>query len=170
MKPSLSAVGLSVVGLSALALVPACSGGAHPRAAPAHGTTSATAGATTGTGAPRSSAQTPTRSDRLPDPVRSPIPTGSKALYTGSGHGAADVTLPASAGKSPSVTVMWTCAGPSKFDITAAGKTLAGSQCGDGSGVFTAEIPHTHIHELTWKLSAADSVIWRIAVIQPPGN
>jgi hypothetical protein len=65
---------------------------------------------------------------------------------------------------------MWTCAGPSKFNITAAGGTLAGSQCGDGSGVFTAEIPHANMHELAWKFSAANSVIWRIAVIQPPAN
>jgi hypothetical protein len=151
------------VGLSALVLVTACSGGAHPRATATHG-------ATTGTGTASSPVQTPTTPDRLPNPVQSPIPVGSKTLYTGSGHGAGGVTLPASSGKASSIKVMWTCAGPSKFDITAAGGTLAEAQCGDGSGVFTAEIPHAHMHELAWKFSAANSVIWRIAVIQPPAN
>ncbi|MFJ4549149.1 hypothetical protein ACIP4X_07960 [Streptomyces sp. NPDC088817] len=65
---------------------------------------------------------------------------------------------------------MWTCAGPDKFNIIAAGKTLAGSQRGDGSGVFTAEIPHVNMHELEWKFSAANSVIWRMVVAQPPGK
>lgn len=150
MKPSLLAVGLS-----ALVLVSACSGGTHPRAAAAHGATA-------------SPARTPTSPDRLPDPVRSPIPVGSKTLYTGSGHGAGGVTLPASAGKASSITVMWTCAGTSTFDITAAGKTLAGSRCGDGTGVFTAEIPNTRLRALAWKFTTVDSVIWRLAVIEPP--
>jgi hypothetical protein len=158
MKPSLLAVGIS-----ALVLVSACSGEAHPRAAATHG-------AETGAGAPPSSVQTPTSPDRLPDPVQSPLPVGSKTLYTKTGHGKGGVTLPASAGKASSITVMWTCAGPSDFDIIATGKSLAGSQCGDGTGVFTAEIPHAHMHELAWKFSAADSVIWRIVVTQPPGK
>ncbi|MFF4726626.1 hypothetical protein ACFY3M_14970 [Streptomyces mirabilis] len=158
MKPSLLAVGLS-----ALVLVSACSGGAHPRA-------TATQEATTGTSAIPSPIQTPTSPDRLPNPVQSPFPVGSKTLYTGSGHGDSGVTLPASAGKASSITVTWTCAGLSKFNIIATGKPLAGSQCGDGSGVFTAEIPHAHMHELAWKFSAAASVIWRIVVTQPPGN
>ncbi|MCX4575689.1 hypothetical protein [Streptomyces sp. NBC_01571] len=64
----------------------------------------------------------------------------------------------------------WTCAGPSEFDITAAGKPLAGSRCGDGTGVFTAEVPHAHMRELAWKFSAAPSVVWRIVVTQPPGT
>jgi hypothetical protein len=145
------------VGLSALVLVSACSSGAHPRG-------TATRGATA------SPVQTPTTRDRLPDPVQSPIPVGSKTLYTGSGHGAGGVTLPASAGKASSITVMWTCAGPSKFNITAAGKTLAGSQCGDGTGVFTAEVPHSNMRELAWKFSAVDSVIWWIVVTQPPAK
>ncbi|GAA2300089.1 hypothetical protein GCM10010234_48560 [Streptomyces hawaiiensis] len=163
MKPSLLAVGLS-----ALVLVSACSGGAHPQGATTRGTTPPPVTATTGTGAVPSPAQTPTSPDRLPDPVQSPIPVGSRTLYAGSGRGAGGVTLPASAGKSSSITVMWTCAGPSKFDITTVGNTLAGSQCGDGGGVFTAKIPHTKMHELAWKFSAADSVIWRIVVTQPP--
>ncbi|MFJ8005675.1 hypothetical protein [Streptomyces fagopyri] len=146
---------LPAAGLSALLLVSACSGGAHPRATAPHGATTP-------------AVRIPTRPDRLPDPVRSPLPVGSKTLYTGSGHGAGGVTLPSSAGKASSVTVMWTCAGTSGFDITAAGKSLAGSQCGDGSGVFTAEIPHAHMRELAWKFSAAGSVIWRIVVAQPP--
>jgi hypothetical protein len=158
MKPSLLAVGIS-----ALVLVSACSGEAHPRAAATHG-------AETGAGAPPSPVQTPTSPDRLPDPVQSPLPVGSKTLYTKTGHGKGGVTLPASAGKASSITVMWTCAGPSDFDIIATGKSLAGSQCGDGTGVFTAEIPHAHMHELAWKFSAADSVIWRIVVTQPPGK
>ncbi|WP_143074920.1 hypothetical protein [Streptomyces mangrovisoli] len=156
MKPSLLAVGLS-----ALVLVSACSGGAHARATATHGTT-------TKPSAPPSQAQTPTSPDRLPNPLQSPLPVGTKTLYTGSGHGAGGVTLPASAGKASSITVRWTCAGPSKFDIVATGKPLAGSQCGDGSGVFTAEIPHAHMRELAWQFSAADSVIWRIVVTQPP--
>ncbi|MGW1505962.1 hypothetical protein ACWCQW_47170 [Streptomyces mirabilis] len=158
MKPSLLAVGLS-----ALVLVSACSGGAHPRATATHG-------ATPGTSAIPSPIPTPTSPDRLPNPVQSPLPVGSKTLYTGSGHGDGGVTLPASAGKASSITVMWTCAGPSKFNVIATGKPLAGSQCGDGSGVFTAEIPHAHMRELAWKFSAADSVIWRIVVTRPPGN
>lgn len=161
---------LLAVGLSALVLVSACSGGAHPRATATHGATLPPAKATTGTGETSSPVQTPTSPDRLPDPVQSPIPVGSKTLYTGSGHGAGGVTLPVSAGKASSITVMWTCAGPSKFNIIAAGKPLAGSQRGDGSGVFTAKIPHANMHELAWKFSAANSVIWRIVVIQPPGN
>ncbi|MFG2476659.1 hypothetical protein [Streptomyces fagopyri] len=146
---------LLAAGLSALVLVSACSGGAHPRAAATHGATT-------------SPVRNPTSPDRLPDPVRTPVPVGSKTLYAGSGHGAGGVTLPASAGKASSITVMWTCAGTSGFDITAAGKSLAGSHCGDASGAFAAEIPHAHIHELAWKFSAADSVIWRIVVTQPP--
>jgi len=148
---------LLAVGLSALVLVSACSGDPHPRA-------TATPGATT------SPVPTPTSPDRLPNPVQSPIPVGSKTLYTGSGHGTGGVTLPASAGKASSVTVMWTCAGPSKFSITAAGDALAGSQCGDGTGVFTAQIPHANMRELAWKFSAVNSVIWRIVVTQPPEN
>ena len=62
---------------------------------------------------------------------------------------------------------MWTCAGPSKFNITAAGKALAGSQCGDGTGVFTAKIPHANVRELKWKFATVNSVIWRIVVTQP---
>ncbi|MFJ4523952.1 hypothetical protein ACIP4Y_23865 [Streptomyces sp. NPDC088810] len=158
MKPSLLAVGLS-----ALVLVSACSGGDHPRATATHG-------ATTGTGATPAPGRTPTSPDRLPDPVQSPLPVGSKTLYTGSGHGAGGVTLPASAGRASSITVKWTCAGPAKFSIVATGKPLAGSQCGDGSGVFTAEIPRSLLHHLAWKFSAADSVLWRIAVVQPPGD
>ncbi|MCD7441479.1 hypothetical protein K4B79_25035 [Streptomyces lincolnensis] len=153
MKPSLLAFGLS-----ALVLVSACSGGAGARA-------TATPGATANPGA---TPQTPTSPDRLPDPVQSPVPVGSKTLYTGSGHGTGGVTLPESARKAASVTVMWTCAGPSTFDITAAGKTLAGSRCGDGNGAFTAEIPRADIRELAWKFAAANSVIWRITVTQPP--
>ena len=126
------------VGLSALALVSACSGSTHPRA-------NATHGATTGISAPPSQVQTPTNPDRLPNPIQSSIPVGSKTLYTGSGHGAGSVRLPASAGKASSVTAMWTCAGTAKFNITAAGKLLAGSQCGDGSGVFTAKVPHANM-------------------------
>jgi hypothetical protein len=122
------------VGLSALVLVSACSAGTHPRATATHG-------ATTGTSESPTPLQTPTSPDRLPNPVQSPVPAGSKTLYTGSGHGAGSVTLPASAGKASSISVMWTCAGTAKFTITAAGKLLAGSQCGDGSGVFTAKIP-----------------------------
>lgn len=158
MKPSLLAVSLS-----ALVLVSACSGEAHSRAATTHG-------AETGASAPSSPTQTPTSPDRLPNPVQSSLPVGSKTLYTKTGHGKGGVTLPASAGKASSITVMWTCAGPSNFDIIATGKSLAGSQCGDGTGVFTAEIPHAHMHELAWKFSAADSVVWRIVVIQPPGK
>ncbi|MFI9171958.1 hypothetical protein [Streptomyces lincolnensis] len=161
MKRSVPTGGLPALVL-ALALVSGCSGGTHPRAAVTHG---ATAGA--GVASP---AQTPTSPDRLPDPVQSPIPVGSKTLYTGSGHGAGGVTLPASAGKASSITVMWTCAGTAKFDIVAAGKVLAGSQCGDGSGVFTAKVPHANMRELAWKFSTANSVIWRIAITQPPGN
>ncbi|MEU6220114.1 hypothetical protein ABZ845_21735 [Streptomyces sp. NPDC047022] len=157
---------LLAVGLSALVLVTACSGGDHHSTPATHGASKAT----TGTDGAPSSVQTPTTPDRLPDPVQSSLPVGTKTLYTGSGHGAGSVTLPASAGKASSITAMWTCAGPSKFNITAAGKTLAGSQCGDGSGVFTAEIPHAGMHELAWKFSADNSVIWRIVVIQPPGN
>jgi hypothetical protein len=164
MKPSLLAVGLS-----ALVLVSACSGGAHARATATHATTPP-AKATTGTGATPSPEQTPTRPDRLPDPVQSPLPVGTKTLYTGSGHGARTLTLPASAGKASSITVMWTCAGPSKFNITAAGHTLAGSQCGDGTGVFGAKIPHAHIRELAWKFSAHHAVSWRVVVTRPPGN
>ncbi|MEU1528263.1 hypothetical protein [Streptomyces fagopyri] len=159
MKLSLPAAGPSapvlVSACSALVLVSACSGGAHPRVTVPHGATT-------------SAVRTPTRPDRLPDPVRSPLPVGSKTLYTGSGHGAGGVTLPASAGKAPSVTVMWTCAGPSGFDITAAGKSLAGSGCGDASGVFSAELPRANMRELVWTFSAADSVIWRIVVAQSP--
>ncbi|MEU6593499.1 hypothetical protein ABZ923_30460 [Streptomyces sp. NPDC046881] len=158
MKPSLLAVGLS-----ALVLVSACSGGDHPRATATHGPT-------TGTSATPSPGRTPTSPDRLPDPVQSPLPVGTKTLHTGSGHGAGGVTLPASAGKASSVTVKWTCAGPAKFSIVAGGKPLAGSQCGDGSGVFTAEIPHSLLHDLAWKFSAADSVLWRVVVVQPPGD
>ncbi|MFD7878333.1 hypothetical protein ACFV5G_30265 [Streptomyces sp. NPDC059766] len=158
MKPSLLAAALS-----ALMLVSACSGEAQPRAAATHGAT-ARAGGTP------SPVQTPTSPDRLPNPVQSPLPVGSKTLYTKTGHGKAGVTLPASAGKASSITVMWTCAGSSKFDIVVAGKALAGSDCGDGSGVFTAEIPHAHMRGLAWKFSAADSVIWRIVVTQPPGK
>ncbi|MFF5967664.1 hypothetical protein ACFY64_28845 [Streptomyces collinus] len=66
--------------------------------------------------------------------------------------------------------MLWTCAGPSTFNITAAGNLLAGSQCGDGSGAFTAAIPHADLHELTWKFSARDSVIWRVVVTQPPAD
>jgi hypothetical protein len=164
MKPSLLAVGLS-----ALVLVSACSGDADTGAT-ATQTATPSATATTGAGATPAPAQTPTSPDRLPDPVQSPVPVGSKTLYTGSGHGAGGVTLPTSAGKASSVTVMWTCAGPSKFNVTVAGKTLAGSECGDGSGVFTAEIPHANMHELAWKFSAANSVIWRIVVTQPPAK
>lgn len=156
MKPSLLAVGLS-----ALVLVSACSGGTHPRATATHE-------ATAGTSATPAPVQTPTSPDRLPNPLQSPLPLGSKTLYTGSGHGEGGVTLPSSAGKVSSVTVIWTCAGPSKFNIIATGRPLAGSQCGDGTGVFTAEIPHSHLHDLAWKFSAADSVIWRIVVTQPP--
>ncbi|MEU2333977.1 hypothetical protein ABZ608_10240 [Streptomyces sp. NPDC013172] len=149
---------LPAVGLSALVLVSACSGGsAHPRPTASHGATA-------------TPASVRTSPDRLPDPVRSPIPVGSKTLYAGSGRGAGGLTLPASVGKASSITVMWTCAGPSKFDITAAGEVLAGSQCGDGSGVFTAKIPHAHVHRLTWKFSAVDSVMWRVVVTQPPGK
>ncbi|MFD8391924.1 hypothetical protein ACFV2N_22670 [Streptomyces sp. NPDC059680] len=165
MKPSLLAVGLST-----LVLVSACSGGAHPRATATHGTTPPPAKATTGTGAMPSPVQTPTKPYRLPDPVQSPLPVGSKTLYTGSGHGARGFTLPASAGKASSITVMWTCAGPSKFNITAAGHTLAGSQCGDGTGVFGAKIPHANVHELVWKFAADNSVIWRIVVTRTPGG
>ncbi len=161
---------LLAASLSALALVSACSGGSHSQATATHGSTSAPAKATTGSDATPSPAQTPTSPDRLPNPVQSSLPVGSKTLYTGSGHGAGGVTLPASAGKASSVTVMWTCAGPSKFNVIAAGKSLIGSQCGDGSGVFTAEIPHAKMHELAWKFSAANSVIWRIVVTQPSGN
>ncbi|MFF3512667.1 hypothetical protein [Streptomyces sp. NPDC002573] len=162
MKLPLLAVGL----LPALVLVTACSGGDHPSTPATHGA----ANVTTGTGAVPSAVQTPTTPDRLPDPVQSSIPVGSKTLYTGSGHGAGGVKLPASAGKASSITVMWTCVGHSKFGITGAGETLAGSQCGDGSVVFTAEIPHANMHDLAWKFQAANSVIWRIAVIQPPAN
>ncbi|MFJ9963973.1 hypothetical protein [Streptomyces avermitilis] len=158
MKPSLLAVGLS-----ALVLVSACSGETHPRAAATHE-------AETGAGAPSSPMRTPTSPDRLPNPVQSSLPIGSKTLYTKTGHGKGGVTLPASAGKASSITVTWTCAGPSNFDIIATGKPLAGSQCGDGTGVFTAEIPHAHMHDLAWKFAAADSVIWRIVVTQPPGK
>jgi hypothetical protein len=161
---------LLAVGLPALVLVSACSGGAHRRATATHGETPPPAKTTTGTGATPAPVRTPTGPDRLPDPVQSPIPVGSQTLYTGSGHGAGGVTLPASAGKASSVTVMWTCAGSSKFNIIDAGKPLAGSQCGDGSGVFTAKIPHANMRELAWKFSAANSVIWRIVVTQPPGN
>ncbi|MDC0765955.1 hypothetical protein [Streptomyces sp. HD] len=150
-------VSLLAVGLSALVLVSACSAGGNPQATATHGATP-------------SEMRTPTSPDRLPDPVQSPVPVGSKTLYTGSGQGAGSATLSASAGKASSITVMWTCAGPSKFSITAAGKILAGSQCGDGSGVFTAEIPHANVHELAWKFSAPNSVIWRIVITQPPGN
>ncbi|MFK0152494.1 hypothetical protein ACIQVL_17645 [Streptomyces sp. NPDC090499] len=148
---------LLAVGMSALVLVSACSGGAHPRATAARGATA-------------TPVPTPTSPDRLPNPVQSPVPVGSKTLYTGSGHGAGGLTLPASAGKASSITVMWTCAGPSKFNVTAAGEALAGSQCGDGTGVFTAQIPHANMRELTWKFSAVNSVIWRIVVTQPPEN
>ncbi|MGW1729329.1 hypothetical protein ACWCQK_41825 [Streptomyces sp. NPDC002306] len=158
MKPSLLAVGLS-----ALVLVSACSGEAHPQATSTHG-------AETGASAPPSAIETPTSPDRLPNPVQSSLPVGSKTLYTKTGHGKGGVSLPASAGKASSITVMWTCAGPSNFDIIATGKPLAGSQCGDGTGVYTAEIPHAHMHELAWKFSAADSVVWRIVVTQPPGK
>lgn len=161
---------LLAAGLSALVLVSACSGGAHSRATATHGATRPPAKATTGTGATPSPIQTPTSPDRLPNPVQSSLPVGSKTLYTKTGHGKGGVTLPASAGKASSITVRWTCAGPSNFDVIATGKRLAGSQCGDGSGVFTAEIPHAKMHELAWKFSAPDSVIWRIVVIQPPGN
>ncbi|MDF3297751.1 hypothetical protein [Streptomyces tropicalis] len=154
---------LLAVGLSALVLVSACSSGEQPKATDSHS-------ATTGASATPSPAETPTSPDRLPNPVQSAIPVGSKTLYTGSGHGARAVTLPASAGKASSVTVMWTCAGPSRFNITSEAKTLAGSQCGDGNGVFTARIPHANVHELDWKLSAAKSVIWRIVITQPPGK
>lgn len=160
---------LLAAGLSALVLVSACSAGAHPQATATHGVTPHPGNAT-GADATPSPVQTPTNPDRLPNPVQSPLPVGSKTLYTGSGHGAGGVTLPASAGKASSITVKWTCAGPSKFNIIATGKPLAGSQCGDGSAVFTAEIPHTHMHQLVWKFSAADSVIWRIVVTQPPAN
>jgi hypothetical protein len=159
---------LRAAGLSALVLVSACSGGAHSRATATHGATPPPSNATAGADATASPLPTPTSPDRLPNPVQSPIPVGSKTLYTGSGHGAGSVTLPASAGKASSVTVMWTCAGPSKFNIVAARNLLAGSQCGDGSGVFTAKIPHANMHELAWKFSAANSVIWRIVVTQPP--
>ncbi len=161
---------LLAAGLSALVLVSACSGEAHSRATATHGATRPPAKATTGTGATPSPERTPTSPDRLPNPVQSPLPVGSKTLYKGSGHGSGGVTLPASAGKASSITAMWTCAGPSKFNIVTSGKPLAGSQCGDGSGVFTAEIPRAKMHELAWKFSAPDSVIWRIVVTQPPGN
>ncbi|MGW4272531.1 hypothetical protein ACWEGQ_09230 [Streptomyces seoulensis] len=154
---------LLAFGLSAVALLTACSGGTHPQATPAHSPTTAT-------GATPNPAQTPASPDRLPNPVQSSLPVGSKILYTGAGRGAGGVMLPASAGKASSVKVMWTCAGPSKFSITAAGETLAGSQCGDGSGVFTAAIPHANMHEVAWKFTAAKSVIWRIVVLQPAGN
>lgn len=156
--------------MSALVLVSACSGGAHNRADSTPGTTPPPAKTTTGTGGAPSPGQTPTSADHLPDPVQSPLPVGSKTLYTASGRGRGGVTLAASAGKASSVTAMWTCAGPSRFDITAAGKLLAGSQCGDGSGVFTAKIPHANMHELAWKFSTTDAVIWRITVIEPPAN
>ncbi|MFF2524148.1 hypothetical protein [Streptomyces liangshanensis] len=161
MKPS-----LLVVGLSALVLVSvsACSGGKDSDAGTG---TTATPSATATTPAP---ASTPTSPDGLPDPVQSPAPVGSKTLYTGSGQGAGAVTLPASAGKASSVTVMWTCAGPATFDITAAGKTLAGSECGDGSGVFTAKVPHAHLNDLAWKFTAPNSVIWRLVVSEPPAK
>ncbi|WEO99949.1 hypothetical protein A6P39_041300 [Streptomyces sp. FXJ1.172] len=158
MKPSLLAIGLS-----ALVLVSACSGGATAT----HATTPP-AKATTGTGGIPSAVQTPTKPDRLPNPLQSPLPVGSKTLYTGSGHGARGFTLPASAGKASSITVRWTCAGPSRFNIIAAGHTLAGSECGDGTGAFGAKIPHANIHELVWKFSADNSVVWRIVVTQPP--
>ena len=84
---------LLAVGLSALVLVSACSSGTHHRATATHSATT-------------SPAQTPTTPDRLPNPVQSQIPVGSKTLYTGSGHGAGGVTLPMSAGKASSITVM----------------------------------------------------------------
>ena len=161
---------LLAVGLSALVLVSACSGGDDSRATATHGTTPPPASATTGTGAAPSPVGTPTSPDRLPDPVQSPLPVGSKTLYQGSGHGAGGVTLPASAGKASSITVMWTCAGPSKFNIIAAGKPLAGSECGDGSGVFTAKIPHANMRDLAWKFTADNAVIWRVVVTQPAAN
>ncbi|MFF1302203.1 hypothetical protein [Streptomyces sp. NPDC058307] len=161
---------LLAASLSALALVSACSGGSHSQATASHVSTSSRAEATAGSDAAPSPEWTPTSPDRLPNPVQSPLPVGSKTWYTGSGRGAGGVTLPASAGKASSITVMWTCAGPSKFNVIAAGKSLVGSQCSDGSGVFTAEIPHAKMHELAWKFSAANSVIWRIVVTQPSGK
>jgi hypothetical protein len=35
--------------------------------------------------------------------------------------------------------------------------------------VFTAEIPRARLHELKWRLSAVNSVVWRIVITQPPG-
>lgn len=156
--------------LSALVLVSACSGGTHSQATATHGATSSPAVVTTGSGATPSPQQTPTSPNRLPDPVQSALPVGSKTLYTGLGHGAGGVTLPASAAKASSITVRWTCAGSSKFSVIAAGKALVGSQCGDGSAVFTADIPRAKMHELAWKFSAANSVVWRIVVTQPSGS
>ncbi len=156
MKPSLPAVGLA-----ALVFVSGRSGGTDHQATATHGTKA-------GAGAAPAPVRTPTSPGRLPDPLQSPLPVGSKTLYAGPGRGEGGVTLPSSAGKASSITVIWTCAGPSKFDIIAAGRLLAGSQCGDGTGVFTAEIPHSHLHDLAWKFSAAGSVVWRIVVAQPP--
>ncbi|MEW2129020.1 hypothetical protein [Streptomyces sp. NPDC005435] len=146
---------LRVACLSALVLVSACSGGG---------------GTAKGTAAAPSPASTPTGPARLPDPVQSALPVGTKVLYTGSGRGAGGVTLPASAGGASSVTVMWTCAGPARFGIVSAGKTLAASECGDGSGVFTARIPHAHLRETAWKFTAPNSVIWRMSVVLPGGK
>ncbi|MCS0601233.1 hypothetical protein NX794_08305 [Streptomyces sp. LP11] len=147
---------LLVTCLSALVLVSACSGGARPRETP-------------GAPVPTKGAVSPAR---LPDPGRSPLPLGTRTLYTGSGHGAGGVTLPASAAKASSVTVRWTCAGPSGFGVTAGGKTLVRSGCGDkgGDGVFSARIPRARPRDLAWRFAAADSVAWRIVVTEPPGR
>ncbi|MYQ47195.1 hypothetical protein GTW40_19390 [Streptomyces sp. SID4985] len=68
------------------------------------------------------------------------------------------------------MTAMWSCAGPVKFSIVSAGKTLAASGCGDGGGVLTAQIPHAHLRETAWKFTALNSVIWRISVTLPGGK
>ena len=158
---------LPAASLSALVLLSACSGTAHSRATAPHRAPASPARAAAATVAAPSAEPTPTRPDRLPDPLTTPLPVGSKTLYSGSGRGAGGVTLPPSARKASSVTVMWTCAGPAAFHITAAGKFLAGSGCGDGSAVFTAEILRAGIRRPVWKFSAADSVIWRVVVTRP---
>lgn len=158
---------LSALAISATVLLAssACSGGGTPNSATTPSTGPGQASSLT------PSAAIPTSPDQLPDPAPTAPPVGSKVLFTGSGKGARDLTLPASAGKASYVSVSWSCAGPAKFNIVSSGKTLAASECGDGSAIFAAEIPRALIGDrLAWKFTTDSSVLWRVNVLQPSEN
>ncbi|WP_143172545.1 hypothetical protein [Actinacidiphila paucisporea] len=133
------------------------------------GTPADSAGHPTPPAAPTPAASTSAAGAGLADPLPDRLPPGTKVVLRRTGRGPQPLDLSGLVSRTDEVTLHWLCAGGADgVRVTDHAAIVVGSDCSATAGqatlAFTGVVPPSGSRDLSWKVQAGASTMWRIAV------